>query len=871
MSDSSSSSTSAFVSSLVFNFAIFCAFIGLFLCLRPREKHVYQPRCIIDTQPKEEKPEPSPSSPFGLFAYVVKRSETYLIQYAGVDGYFFIRYLFTFGALCILGCLVLFPILLPVNATNGVGEKGFDILSFSNVKNHNRFYAHVFLSWLFFGFTIFIIYRELRYYVIFRHAMQSSGLYNNLPSSSTMLLTELPNSVLNDEETLHELFPNASEFTFVRDLKKLEKKVKKRSDLGNKYESTLNSLINKSVKKHNKLVKKHKPLPSTLDYTAYVKKRPTHRLKFLIGKKVDTIDYCRDTIAELDEVVDKLQTSVEERKKVGSVFIRFRSQTDLQTAYQAFLYSKKFRKYRFGRALVGIAPEDIVWSNLDLSMYTRRGKKTISNTILTLMIIFWAFPVAVVGCISNVNYLIEKVHFLKFIDNMPPKLLGIITGILPSVALSILMSLVPPFIKFLGKFGGALTVQEIENYCQNWYYAFQVVQVFLVTTMTSAATSAVVQVIKEPASSMTLLASNLPKASNFYISYFLLQGLSIPGGALLQIVTLLLSKVLGRIFDNTPRKKWNRWNQLSAPSWGTVYPVYSLLVTIMICYSIIAPIIIGFAAVAFVLIYFAYSYNLIYVLGHNADAKGRNYPRALFQVFVGLYLAEVCLIGLFVLAKNWGATVLEAVFLGFTVACHLYFKYKFLPLMDAVPISAIESVSERPEIKYPMDLGTSEMKNVGRAYPEILEKLSSSSGSDEFLETSSRTSENTKEKIDKDDEGFAITNISSVHKMPSFVLSYFSDLAASNRILTGFDRVLQLLPSFYDIPVRVRNVQYVSPALKATPPSVWIPKDPLGLSTYAIEDARGKVDIFDDNTTFNEKGNLQYTGPPPDYDEAIRS
>ena len=60
-----------------------------------------------------------------------------------------------------------------------------------------------------------------------------------------------------------------------------------------------------------------------------------------------------------------------------------------------------------------------------------------------VMIIFWAIPVAFVGSISNINYLTNRVHFLKFILNIPPVILGIVTGLLPSIMLAILMALLP--------------------------------------------------------------------------------------------------------------------------------------------------------------------------------------------------------------------------------------------------------------------------------------------------------------------------------------------------------------------------------------------------------------------------------------------
>ncbi|EPY49670.1 DUF221 family protein [Schizosaccharomyces cryophilus OY26] len=888
-SSSSSSSTSAFVSSLIFNLVIFAIMMSIFILLRPREKRVYQARCEVKTQPEEEIPEPAGGGPFSWVLACFKYSETSLIRYAGIDAYFFLRYLFTFTFLCFLGCILVLPILLPVNATNGNGKSGFDIISFSNVKNHNRFYAHVFLSWIFFGSVLFVIYRELHYYVVFRHAVQASPLYDQSKSSHHMVISELPKYALENKDVVRKHFPNASRIEYVHNIKKLQKRVEKRSNLGDTYEATLNGLINKSVKKRNKLIKKQKELPTELELTSYVKKRPTHRLTFLIGKKVDSIDYCRDEIAKLNEQIDELQTKVEEQKKVGSVILEFPSQAQLQMAYQAFLYSSQFRRWRMGRVLLNVNPDEIIWSNLTMSTPERYARRFAANSVLTAMIIFWSIPVAVVGCISNINFLTSKVHFLRFIDNMPSKLMGIITGILPTVAYAVLMSLVPPFIKYMGKVGGGLTIHEIERYCQTWFYGFHVVQGFLVLTVTSAASSAVVSVIEKPQNAMSLLASNLPRASNYYISQFLLQGLAFPGGALAQIVVLALSKVLGRILDNTPRKKWTRWISLSQPSWGVLYPTYSLLVVIMLCYSIIAPIIMGFALVGLSLIYVAYLYNLIYVFGHSANAKGRNYPMALYQMFVGLYLAEICLVGLYVLGKNWGCTVLQALFLGATVACHLYFKHKFLPLIDIVPVSAIESANEHPEVKYPNDLGASEAKAMARMYPSNVEDAVplSEGNESEAWQVSSAMDEPEKKENDKSAEvmgeqtdqiqtkesttktsGF--NEVASIHQESNFAGSYLSSAFRKNTIMPAFDRVLQILPRFYGIgPTNQQPLQFIDPALQSTPPSIWIPRDPMGLSKLAIEDAKGKVDVFDDNTGYNEKGQLENTGPPPKYEDAV--
>src|ERR1700754_2830457 len=100
---------------------------------------------------------------------------------------------------------------------------------------------------------------------------------------------------------------------------------------------------------------------------------------------------------------------------------------------------------------------------------------------------------------------------------------------------------------------GLVTLPAIELRTQSWYMAFQVIQVFLVTTFASGAAAVVTQIIDNPSSATTLLAENLPKASNFYISYFIVQCLGIATGDLLNIGALVSFNVLARFLDKSPR------------------------------------------------------------------------------------------------------------------------------------------------------------------------------------------------------------------------------------------------------------------------------------------------------------------------------
>lgn len=101
------------------------------------------------------------------------------------------------------------------------------------------------------------------------------------------------------------------------------------------------------------------------------------------------------------------------------------------------------------------------------------------------------------------------------------------------------------------------------------------VQVFLVTTLTSAASAATSQIIKDPLSAKDLLAKNLPKASNFYVSYFLLQGLIMSSMALVHVFSALAYKFITIFLDYSPRRLYEEWTELTRLGWGTVFPIFT--------------------------------------------------------------------------------------------------------------------------------------------------------------------------------------------------------------------------------------------------------------------------------------------------------
>ncbi|EPQ64275.1 BgtA-20201 [Blumeria graminis f. sp. tritici] len=286
---------------------------------------------------------------------------------------------------------------------------------------------------------------------------------------------------------------------------------------------------------------------------------------------------------------------------------------------------------------------------------------------------------------------------LAWLRKIPNNVMGLITGLLPAVAMAILMSLVPVIMRVAAKLSGEPSLARVELFTQNAYFVFQVVHVFLVATVASAATTLVKEVTDDPSSITSLLATKIPKASNFYISYLLVQGLTVASGVISQVVGFIIFKLIYRFLAKTPRSMYQKWSSLSAISWGSTLPVFTNIAVIGIVYSCIAPVVIGFGAVAMFLFYIAYRYNVLFVSDSPINTKGLIYPRALQQLLTGVYLAEFCLLGLFIISKASGPIVLMIVFIIFTVVYHLLLNKALGPLLYTLPKSLMAEESNDAE------------------------------------------------------------------------------------------------------------------------------------------------------------------------------
>jgi len=153
---SQNSSASAVLSTLASAAIVAGICLPLFLYLRPRLRHVYQPRALKGTLRPEQC---SPALPQGYLNWIrpfLQVPDTHVLNTQSLDGYLLLRLLKVAIVSCVIGCLITWPILFPVNITGpGLGNQ-LNLLTIGHAasttkpSSYYRYYAHTFCGYIFF-------------------------------------------------------------------------------------------------------------------------------------------------------------------------------------------------------------------------------------------------------------------------------------------------------------------------------------------------------------------------------------------------------------------------------------------------------------------------------------------------------------------------------------------------------------------------------------------------------------------------------------------------------------------------------------------------------------------------------------------------
>jgi hypothetical protein len=368
--------------------------------------------------------------------------DKFILYHQSLDSYLFLRFLRTLIFICVIGAIITWPILIPANWTGGGNSKELNRISIGNVKKKNHLYAHAVAAWVFFSLVMFTVMRERLWLIGLRQAWNLSKPNAKRLSSRTVLFVSAPTAAL-DESNMQRFFGNdAVRIWPVTKGEKLVSLVSERNSKVEELEGAEMKLIqnvNKEIKKSHNRNMKYDQLPKQMKKSL----RPTHKSKApVVGKEVDSINYYRNQVKEIEDEIVKARESNESVNSQGgasAVFVEFRTQPAAQRAYQQIASADILS---LTPRYVGTVPSEVIWENLNIAPARRISQSGIAVALVVATIIFWSIPVSIVGAFSNIEYLAEF-EWLAFLNKLPPSIMSLLSGLLPPLLLSALASYVP--------------------------------------------------------------------------------------------------------------------------------------------------------------------------------------------------------------------------------------------------------------------------------------------------------------------------------------------------------------------------------------------------------------------------------------------
>lgn len=264
----------------------------------------------------------------------------------------------------------------------------------------------------------------------------------------------------------------------------------------------------------------------------------------------------------------------------------------------------------------------------------------------------------------------------------------------------------------------------------------------------------------------------------------------------------------------------------------------------------------GWATVGMCLFYFAWRYNVLFVTDTQIDTRGLIYPRAIKQLFTGIYLAELCMIGLFGASVAPGPLVLMVVFLIFTALFHLSLNNALNPLLYNLPLSLLAEEEAR-------HMGNKTGASVGQGGYNGVQQHNGAQAQAQAVDREKGVTEA------QSMPGAA--SAASTGKKPNFFTKFMKPWIHSD-----YYNLRNLAPHEpVDVDAyseEVEDAAYYPPSVTSTAPLLWIPRDSAGVSAQEISHTSKVIPITDEGCDLDEKGNIVWdreSTRPPVWEEKI--
>ncbi|KAJ3412843.1 hypothetical protein HDV05_000184 [Chytridiales sp. JEL 0842] len=424
--------------------------------------------------------------------------------------------------------------------------------------------------------------------------------------------------------------------------------------------------------------------------------RPTHRTKYLMGPKVDSITYFASKLRQTESKIQKqhrvlqvipqpdpsspspshdvvapspdLIPAQDPRILMPTAFVIF---NDILHPHIAASVPLSSAPAAMAERIPGVDVKDMVWQNSQMGFLEKQLRSMVGVAVVVALVIFWTIIITTVSSFSKFDNLVILFPALKGLLDIP--LGGLISGLIPSIVVAVLISLVPVLLRLLATFSGSPLISQTERTVLGQYYFFQVFNILIAVTIAGTLVASLQEILEQPTKAIDLLANKLPTNSSFFITYILLLGLTGPALELLQIAPLITQPIMTKLFGNTPRLA-HMFRQPPAWFYATAMATHGFIATVGLVYSVIAPLV---------------SVFVMYIYVHPHQTGGKFLFACANHLFVGLLLLEFLMLGLFALRRTVPLIIIMAIWIGITFWVWSQ-ATRFKTVIDTLPLEAFQ-------------------------------------------------------------------------------------------------------------------------------------------------------------------------------------
>jgi hypothetical protein len=204
--------------------------------------------------------------------------------------------------------------------------------------------------------------------------------------------------------------------------------------------------------------------------------------------------------------------------------------------------------YRMSENLDGVN-----WMNARKSVIRRTTINVMMTILSAALSCIFAVPVTFSASLGQIFYLTKNISWLFWVRRIPPHALAYLQGAVPQLLVAGVVAFVPSILRYLSTWHCYVTHSQAEIAYYRYYSAFLFLQAFLLVAISSNLMVTLSEVLNQPSTIPRVLALNLPKAGNYFISYLTLQGFSLSADMIAQWSYLFRKAFGSYIRNSTPR------------------------------------------------------------------------------------------------------------------------------------------------------------------------------------------------------------------------------------------------------------------------------------------------------------------------------